>query len=66
MFGPQLRDIAVRQIRSPENERNIQSVLAHERNLLSRCALQDVQCDVGVARVEGPDDFAEKAGCHRR
>src|SRR5215831_18339276 len=42
VFGPQLCNIAVRQIRSPDNEGNVQAAFANKRNLLARCALQDV------------------------
>ncbi len=65
LFSPKLRDFAIRQVRSPQNEGHIQSALANERDLLARRTFQDVHFHLRVACAVSPDDFAEETGCHR-
>src|SRR5258708_2529188 len=65
LLGPKLHDVATRQVRSPQNESNIQSALAKQRNLLARRAFKDVHFHLRVTCAIRPDDFAKETSCHR-
>ena len=66
VFGPKSGHLAIRQVRSSQNKGNVQPAFANERDLLDRCALQDMHQNIGMVRVIGPYDFAKKTCRHRR
>src|SRR6266849_8739758 len=65
LLGPKLYDVATGQLRNPQNEGNIQSAPANERNLIARRTLQDMHRHIRVACAVSTDDFAKKTGRHR-
>ena len=64
LFAPKLSDLAIGQTRNPQNEGDIQSALANERNLLGRCTFDDVDFDVRMVCAVGSDDFTKETGRH--
>jgi hypothetical protein len=65
-FCPELGHVAVRNDRLSSDADNIDTSLLHERNVIVRCSLENLDCDTGVTCTVGCDHIAQKSSSHRR